>query len=62
MTAAQVHYIRTALGLTQYELGRLLYLEGKNIARTVRNWETTGPTGPVAKALEMIANENQIRL
>ena len=62
MTPAQVRHIRTALGLTQDELGRLLYLDGKEPARTVRKWETEGPSGPAAKALELIAKEKRIAI
>lgn len=61
-TAAHVRHVRAALGLTQYELGRLLYLDGDDPARTVRKWEADGPSGPAAKALELIAKEKRIAI
>lgn len=64
MTAAQVRNLRSALKLTQYEFGRMIYLGGDNPERVVRRWESGSQdiSGPARKALEMIAKERGIRI
>lgn len=64
MTAAQLRALRAALKLTQFELGRVLYLRGPHPDRVIRRWEagTTDISGPVKKALEMIAHSHNIKI
>lgn len=64
LTAAQLRALRAALKLTQYELGRKLYLSGPHPDRVIRRWEagTVEISGPAIKALEMIAKDEGIIL
>jgi hypothetical protein len=60
MSADEVKMARLEIGsamgksLTQRDLGLMLGLAPASADRTVRNWETDGPTGPVAVALRLM--------
>jgi DNA-binding transcriptional regulator YiaG len=60
MSPGEVKIIRDALSealgvrLSQQDLGIALGLAPKNAARTIRDWETSGPTGPGAVALRLL--------
>jgi len=63
MPASTIRALRRALGLTQFQLGRALYLEGPHPDRVVRRWESGAPmSGPARKALEMMAEKARIDL
>jgi hypothetical protein len=57
MTPDDVKKIREALGevvgrrISQHDLGLALGLAPASAGRSVREWETSGPTGPAAAAL-----------
>ena len=64
LNGEQIKTIRAKLGLTQAELARELYLDGKYGARTVRRWENDEIpiTGPACRALEEIAKRCRIAI
>lgn len=64
MTAAQLRTLRASLGMTQYQLGLLLYMGGDEPDRPIRRWESgvIVISGPAQKALEMIAKERGIKI
>lgn len=60
MSADEVKEARLEIGaalgrtLSQRELGLMLGLAKASADRTVRNWESAGPTGPAAVALRLM--------
>jgi DNA-binding transcriptional regulator YiaG len=61
MTPKQVRDAREELGLTQSQLGEALQLDGDNVDRTVRRWESgkSPITGPAATALWLYRHTNK---
>ena len=64
MSAGTVKAIRRALGLTQFQLGRELYLKGDEPDHPIRDWENGRKeiTGPAQRALELLAEKHNINL
>lgn len=62
-TGAEIRELRQALGMTQRELGLALYLEGDEPDRHIRYLESEGkhPSGPLVRALELIAEQKGVR-
>jgi len=60
MSADEVKMARLEIGaalgktMSQRDLGLMLGLTPASADRTVRNWETDGPTGPAAVALRLM--------
>lgn len=61
LTGAELKRLREHLGeaigqsLTVADMAKLCGLEGADGADTIRRWEVTGPTGPVAELLRILA-------
>jgi hypothetical protein len=61
VTGAELKKLREHLGeaigqsLTVADMAKLCGLEGADGADTIRRWEVTGPTGPVAELLRILA-------
>jgi DNA-binding transcriptional regulator YiaG len=61
LTGAELKRLREHLGeaigrpLSVADMARLCGLEGREGADTIRKWEVTGPTGPVAELLRILA-------
>jgi hypothetical protein len=61
VTGAELKRLREHLGeaighkLTVADMAKLCGLEGADGADTIRKWEVTGPTGPVAELLRILA-------
>ena len=61
MTGAELKKLREHLGeaigrpLSVADMAKLCGLEGADGADTIRKWEVTGPTGPVAELLRILS-------
>jgi hypothetical protein len=61
LTGAELKRLREHLGeaigrpLSVADMAKLCGLEGQDGADTVRKWEVTGPTGPVAELLRILS-------
>ena len=61
MTGAELKKLRAHLGeaigqpLSVADMAKLCGLEASDGADTIRRWEVTGPTGPVAELLRILA-------
>lgn len=61
MTGSQLRQLRNDLGealgrtLSVADMAKLCGVEGASAADTVRKWEVTGPSGPVAELLGILA-------
>jgi transcriptional regulator with XRE-family HTH domain len=63
-TGEQIRELRQALGLTQLQLARKLYLSGKEPDRHIRRLEANerNPSGPLVRAMEALAKEAKVKV
>ena len=63
-TSKQILALRTRLGLTQRQLGEMLYLSKADPGRHIRYLESgkREPSGPLVRALEIIARNAHVRV